>query len=135
MIVCYFSSTFPLSLSPGMYWEGNKSHQSPEILTARPGPNRTFNYKRFSVWAAGVLAFEMAGCISPFLTGQVDQEDYSTSELPRLTFTRSRDHMEASRLPPRFTNLVWQMLEYNWEKRLSIRGAFDEMQAIVDVNP
>ena len=118
-----------------MYWEGNKSHQSPEILTARPGLNRYFNYKRFSVWAAGVLAFEMAGHISPFLTGQVDQEDYSTFELSRLTFTRSRDHMEASRLPPRFTNLVWQMLEYSWEKRLSIRDAFDEMLAIVDANP
>ena len=87
------------------------------------------------MWAAGVLAFEMAGCISPFQTGQVDQEGYSTSELPRLTFTRSRDHMEASRLPPRFTNLVQQMLEYSCDKRLSIRDAFDEMQAIVDANP
>lgn len=115
-----------------MHWEGNRGHQSPEILTAKPGPNRTFNYKKYSVWAAGVLAFEMAGCISPFLNGQVDQAGYSAAELPRLTCTRSRDHLEASRLPPRFTDLVHRMLEYNWERRLDISAALDEMQAIVE---
>ena len=114
-----------------MRWDGNKGHQSPEILTAKPGPNRTFNYKKYSVWAAGVLAFELAGCISPFYNGQVDQAGYSTAELPRLTYTRSRDHLEASRLPPQFTNLVQRMLEYNLEKRLDISAALDEMQAIV----
>lgn len=115
-----------------MYWEGNKGHQSPEILTARPGPNKTFNYKKFSVWAAGVLAFELAGCVSPFLNGQVDQEGYTTAELPRLTYTRCRDHLEASRLPPRFTALVQHMLEYNLEKRMDISAALDEMTAIVE---
>lgn len=114
-----------------MNWQGNEGHQSPEILNARPGPNRFFNYMKFTVWAAGVLAFEMAGCVSPFYNDQVDQRGYSTVELPRLTYTRSRDHLQASKLPPRFTDLVHRMLEYNLEQRVDISRAHDEMDAIV----
>ena len=113
-----------------MQWQGNEGHQSPEILNARPGPSKFLHYKTFTVWAAGVLAFELAGCVSPFYNDQVDQRGYSSTELPRLMYTRSRDHLQASKLPPRFTDLVQRMLEYNWEKRMDIRHAHEEMDAI-----
>ena len=40
---------------------GNTAHLAPEILNAKPGPKKYLNYSKQPVWAAGVLAYELAG--------------------------------------------------------------------------
>ena len=40
---------------------GNTAHLAPEVLNAKPGPRKFLDYRKQPVWAAGVLAYELAG--------------------------------------------------------------------------
>lgn len=61
----YFFLLLYTGYNPG----GNNAHLAPEILNAKPGPKRFINYTKQPVWAAGVLAYELAGetCISAYI--------------------------------------------------------------------
>lgn len=48
-------------LSVGFGAGGNTAHLAPEILNAKPGPKKFLDYSKQPVWAAGVLAYELAG--------------------------------------------------------------------------
>lgn len=48
-------------LTAGYNPGGNNAHLAPEILNAKPGPKRFIDYSKQPVWAAGVLAYELAG--------------------------------------------------------------------------
>ena len=48
-------------LSAGFGAGGNTAHLAPEILNAKPGPKKFLDYSKQPVWAAGVLAYELAG--------------------------------------------------------------------------
>ena len=76
----------------------------------------------------------MAGHISPFTTGEIDQCGYVSSELPRLTHTRGKDIMQAEKLPERLTELVKNMLEFRRETRIDIGAAKLEMHTIMAKN-
>ena len=66
---------------------GNEAHLAPEVLNVRPGPGKFIDYSKQPVWAAGVLAYELAGHDSPFEGGRIDQRSYETSSLPPLKST------------------------------------------------
>ena len=55
--VHYAAYMYYTGYSPG----GNTAHLAPEILNAKPGPKRFLDYSKQAVWAAGVLAYELAG--------------------------------------------------------------------------
>ena len=82
-MVClfYLSLTFCTALPRG----GNDAHLAPEILNTRPGPRKVLNYTKQPVWAAGVLAYELAGHESPF--SKVDQRAYDISSISSLSST------------------------------------------------
>ena len=66
---------------------GNDAHFAPEILNTRPGPGRVLNYQKQPVWAAGVLAYELAGHGNPFQNPKIDQRAYDVRSLPPLSST------------------------------------------------
>ena len=66
---------------------GNEAHLAPEVLNARSGPRKVIDYSKQPVWAAGVLAYELAGHLSPFEGGRIDPRSYDVSSLPPLKST------------------------------------------------
>ena len=66
---------------------GNEAHLAPEVLNVRSGPRKVIDYNKQPVWAAGVLAYELAGHFSPFEGGEIDQRSYDVSSLPPLKTT------------------------------------------------
>lgn len=89
---------------------GNEAHLGPEILNARPGPNRILSYLKQPVWSAGVLAYELAGHRNPFETGRLDQRAYEVVNIPPLEYTYCAAAVHCQRLPQKFSSLVQSML-------------------------
>ena len=103
---------------------GNHAHLAPEVLNSRP-PRNTLDYSKQPVWAAGVLAYELAGHPSPFASGQIDQRGYVINKLPRLEATHCKYASSCERLPGRLTKLVQSMLEPDPSERLSLLHCLD----------
>ena len=99
---------------------GNNAHLSPEVLNARPGPRKTLNYSKQPVWAAGVLAHELAGHPNPFQKGTIDQRGYSIDQVPPLNSTYCKHANFCKPLPRAFTTLVTSMLQPEARDRPSL---------------
>ena len=89
---------------------GNRAHMCPEVLNAKPGPRGTISYIKQPVWAAGILAYELAGHTSPFEAGTLDQRGYDIDQVPPLKFTYSKNSKFCQSLPSGLTALVRNML-------------------------
>ena len=83
------SLSLSLSLSAAIPKGGNEAHLAPEILNERCGRNKSLNYSKQPVWAAGVLAYELAGHQNPFY-GSKDQRAYDERNITKLTATFSK---------------------------------------------
>ena len=83
------NSGYSLSLSAAIPKGGNEAHLAPEILNERCGRNKSLNYSKQPVWAAGVLAYELAGHQNPFY-GSEDQRAYDERNITKLTATFSK---------------------------------------------
>lgn len=105
---------------------GNQAHLAPEILNCKAGPKSSLDYSKQPVWAAGVLAYELAGHKSPFATGIIDQRGYHVDQLPALRTTHcssSPAHCQA--LPTQLTRLVEAMLQFDPIDRPSLQHCLD----------
>ena len=106
---------------------GNRAHLAPEILNSKPGPRNYLDYSKQSVWAAGVLAYELAGHPSPFKAGTIDQRGYGVDELPPLKFTFCKSSNYCQRLPSELTRLVVSMLQPDMDDRFSLQRCVDSL--------
>lgn len=105
---------------------GNRAHFAPELLNSRPGPRTMIDYSKQPVWAAGLLAYELAGHPSPFQSGTIDQKGYSMDELPPLKTTYCKSNPSYhQQLPAGFTTLVKSMLELQPSDRPSLQSCLD----------
>ncbi len=100
---------------------GNHAHLCPEVLNARPGPRGSLLYKQQAVWAAGVLAYELAGHHSPFQAGSIDQRSYSLDNLPPLRYTYCKNSKFCQSLPAEYTHLIKSMLDIAATSRPSLQ--------------
>ena len=104
---------------------GNRAHLAPEILNCKTGPKSFLNYSKQPVWAAGVLAYELAGHPSPFTAAGVDQKGYDVKKLPRLLTTCCSNASYAQKLPLQLTALVESMLNPDPDERPSLNRCLD----------
>lgn len=100
---------------------GNAAHLAPEILNCKPGPRSRLNYSKQPVWAAGVLAYELAGHPSPFQSGTIDQRGYGVDLLPSLKTTYCSSPSYCQALPAELTKLVKSMLQPNPKERPTLQ--------------
>jgi serine/threonine protein kinase len=105
---------------------GNEAHLAPEILNERPGPGKVLNYTKQPVWAAGVLAYELAGHTNPF-SSNIDQRGYDVSSLPCLSSTYCQGSVNVQTLPRSMTTLVESMLEFDSSKRPTLNEALQRV--------
>ena len=110
---------------------GNTAHMSPEILNAKPGRGKLLCYAKQPVWAAGVLAFELAGHPSPFESGAIDQRGYHNDNIPLLDFTFCKNSKHRQPLPSAFTSLVKRMLNFEPKSRPTLKECLDTMNRLV----
>ena len=110
---------------------GNRAHLCPEILNSRPGPRKSVSYVKQPVWAAGVLAYELAGHQSPFTAGTIDQRGYIVEQLPQLKYTHCKSSRYAQELPREFTILVRKMLEIEPSARPTLTECCRTLSTIV----
>ena len=106
---------------------GNEAHLGPEILNARPGPNRILSYLKQPVWSAGVLAYELAGHRNPFEAGQLDQRAYEVCNVPPLEYTFCAATVNCQRLPQKFSSLVQSMLAPDPGSRPTLANALQKI--------
>ncbi len=106
---------------------GNRAHLAPELLNCRPGPRNQLDYSKQPVWAAGLLAYELAGHSSPFASGNIDQRGYGVDELPALKSTYCSDRRYGQPLPAELTNLVRRMLKFDAAERPTLQQCLDEI--------
>ena len=109
---------------------GNNAHLCPEVLNARPGPRKTIQYKKQPVWAAGVLAYELAGHPNPFEKGTIDQRGYSIDQLPPLNDTYCKHTRYCQPLPQAFGTLVQGMLQPETSDRTPLSDCLFRLQNI-----
>eukprot|EP00731_Ephydatia_muelleri_P030669 Em0022g183a len=107
---------------------GNEAHLGPEILNARPGPNRILSYLKQPVWSAGVLAYELAGHRNPFETGRLDQRAYEVLNIPPLEYTFCAAAVHSQRLPQKLSSLVQSMLAPDPVNRPTLTEALQRAQ-------
>ena len=110
---------------------GNRAHLCPEILNARPGPKKFISYKKQPVWAAGVLAYELAGHPSPFAAETIDQRGYTVDQLPSLQFTHCKYSKYTQKLPREFTDLVRSMLDIEPTTRPTLANCYMTVCSLV----
>ena len=110
---------------------GNRAHLCPEILNAKSGPKRTISYLKQPVWAAGVLAYELAGHPSPFSSGVIDQRGYTVDELPPLKYTYCKQSKFAQPLPGQLTELVRAMLDIELSTRPTLFQCYKTVCSLV----
>lgn len=122
------SSLHMMSLTVGTDIGGNRAHLAPEILTCRAGPRSFLDYSKQPVWAAGVLAYELAGHPSPFEA--IDQKGYDVKALPSLKTTHCSNASYRQPLPPQLTALVESMLNPDPEDRVSLQQCLDSLNNI-----
>ncbi|XP_003388321.1 PREDICTED: uncharacterized protein LOC100631577 [Amphimedon queenslandica] len=108
---------------------GNEAHLAPEILNQRTGRGRVLDYTKQPVWAAGVLAYELAGYQNPF-SGSKDQRAYDERTLPRLTDTYSKTG-RGQKFPPEFPNIVTSMLSFEPARRPTLSEALNKITKLV----
>ena len=104
---------------------GNRAHLAPEILTCRAGPRSLLDFSQQPVWAAGVLAYELAGHPSPFEI--IDQKGYDVKDLPPLKATRCNNPSYRHPLPSQLTSLVESMLHPDPCDRPSLQQCLDSL--------
>ena len=75
------------------------------------------------MWAAGALAYELAGHRNPFLSGTVDQRAYQVDDLVPLKYTHCNNSVHCQPLPGDLTRLVRSMVSPEPEERPSLREA------------
>ena len=107
---------------------GNTAHLSPEVLNTRPG--QLISYLKQPVWAAAVLAYELAGHSSPFEGGNVDQRGYHISEVTALETTMCKKSDKKQSLPPALTKLVCEMLDSDPDRRPTLRACLKRVSEI-----
>ena len=112
----------------GMVSGGNPAHLAPEVLNARPGPRKRISYRKQPVWAAGVLAYELSGHLSPFES--IDQQAYSTSSLPPLKNTKGASGSQDT-IPSALTSLVQSMLDFKPESRPTLDNALKQVSILL----
>ena len=110
---------------------GNRAHLCPEILNAKPGPKRTVSYVKQPVWAAGVLAYELAGHPSPFSGGVIDQRGYTVDQLPPLKFTYCKQSKYIQPLSGVLTDLVRAMLDIEASTRPTLVHCYKTVCSLV----
>lgn len=120
-------TAFKMKHQHGLDTGGNGAHLAPEILNSKPGPRSYLNYSKQPVWAAGVLAYELAGHPSPFKAGTIDQRGYADDELPPLKFTYCKNSIHCEQLPPEFTRLVQSMLQPSPSDRPSLKECLSKI--------
>ncbi len=117
-------------LLPGFDIGGNEAHLAPEILDSRPGGRRYLNYLKQPVWAAGVLAYELAGHKNPFLSLPFSQRSYSLNDLPPLEKTCCHQPHFCQSLPRELTDLVRSMLDKDEDNRPTLQRCFNVVDSI-----
>lgn len=110
---------------------GNRAHLSPEILEVRPGARKFVCYIKQPVWAAGVLAYELAGHPSPFASGTIDQRGYTIDQVPPLKATYCKNSRYAQSLPREFTELVRGMLDIEPRSRPTLATCYRTISSLV----
>ena len=108
---------------------GNHAHLAPEVLNSRP-PRNMLDYSKQPVWAAGVLAYELAGHPSPFASGVLDQRGYTANQLPPLENTHCRNNSFSERLPTELSRLVHSMLKFDRIDRPSLQHCLDTINNV-----
>lgn len=63
---------------------GNLALRPPEVRNAEPGPNRSVDYSKADLWAAGTMAYEIFTKINPFYR-EKDSATYKEKELPEMS--------------------------------------------------
>lgn len=137
VIICDFGKAIYLGDSykvsypyAGMDIGGNQAHLAPEILNCRSGPRSTLDYSKQPVWAAGVLAYELAGHQSPFASGTIDQRGYAVDQLPALRTTYCSNSAHYQKLPAELTRLAGSMLQPDPSDRPSLQRCLDTLNNI-----
>ena len=110
---------------------GNRAHLCPEILNTKSGPKKTISYLKQPIWAAGVLAYELAGHPSPFSGGVIDQRGYTVDQLPPLKFTYCRQSKFAQPLLSQLTDLVRAMLDIEQSSRPTLAHCYKTVCSLV----
>jgi hypothetical protein len=103
--------TMKVPYNHGFSAGGNTAHLAPEILNAKPGPKKYLNYSKQPVWAAGVLAYELAGHKNPFQSGTIDQRSYSVQDVPPLKYTYSTHSKFCQSLDGQLGSVVRDMIQ------------------------
>ena len=119
------TAVIPLAACAGYDVGGNRAHLAPEVLNCRP--RSQLDYSKQPVWAAGLLAYELAGHQSPFSSGRIDQRGYSVNELPSLKSTFCSNSRFVQSLPADFTRLVQKMMEPEPADRPTLQYCLDEV--------
>lgn len=109
---------------------GNEAHLAPEVLNVRSGPRKVIDYNKQPVWAAGVLAYELAGHLSPFEGGRIDQRAYDVSSLPPLKSTYCQISSRQQSLPYELGILVKSMLAYEPENRPTLNEVYQKISRL-----
>lgn len=104
---------------------GNAAHLAPDILNCKIGPRSRLNYSKQPVWAAGVLAYELAGHQSPFQSGTIDQRGYGIHQVPSLKTTYCSNPSYCQPLPAELTKLVQSMLQSDPKDRPTLQHCLD----------
>ena len=100
------------------------------MLNARKGRGRFVSYLKQPVWAAGVLAYELAGHKNPFEGGNIDQRGYSILEVPALRHTYCKEMKYHQPLPPGLTKLVAEMLDVDPGRRPTLKDCIKRVSAM-----
>jgi len=109
---------------------GNEAHLAPEIISSRPGSKRYLHYSKQPTWAAGVLAYELAGHKNPFLELAFSQSSYSIQDVPPLKKTFCRQARYCEELPARLTDLVRTMLDPDPDRRPSLQQCLNTVETL-----
>eukprot|EP00118_Oscarella_pearsei_P004647 m.20163 g.20163 ORF g.20163 m.20163 type:complete len:218 (+) comp27983_c0_seq1:1775-2428(+) len=120
-----------MALNPGVVRGGNPAHLAPEVHNARGGRGRYIEYAKQSVWALGVICYEMCGHKSPF-EGCLDQAGYDPSHLPPLYFIQASKGLGEPLLEG-YQTIVRSMLEFEPGKRPTAAEALAKIKDMVTV--
>lgn len=110
---------------------GNEAHLAPEILNSKSGSKRYLNYSKQPVWAAGVLAHELAGHPNPFQSLEFSQRCYSVNDIPPLRKTYCTQQSFCEALPQGLTNLAQTMLDPDQDQRPTLQRCLNIIENIV----
>lgn len=119
-----------MPLTAGMGKGGNAAHLAPEVHNSRPGRGRMVDYSKQSVWAMGVLCYEMCNHPSPF-EGVLDQCGYDSKDIPPLMRVQTSTGAGAV-LPADYQELVKSLLHFEPQLRPSPAEALRKLKLLLD---